>query len=629
MTDATGTTTWGYDNANRTTSVAQPAGTLTYGYDNAGRRTSMTLPGSRQISYSYNTAGRLDTVTDWGGRWASFAYDAAGRRTSISRSNGVGSTIAYDAAGQTTSIVHAAGGNTLESFAYTYDAAGNRTGLTSPQGNETYSYDSVNRLTNVSYQGGPSVGYSYDAAGNRASETRSGQTTNYTYDNAGQLTQVGSETYTFDGAGNLIQAGSDTYGWDHANRLTSASRDGHSATYAYDGTDVKTSSTVDSDTDDLLVDRLGGLPTVVDDGERAYVQAGGLAWQTSGSGTEFALADGLGSVRGLTNASGSLVGSASFEAFGASRASTGTTSAFGFTGEPTDASGLVDLRARVLDPGIGRFLSIDTVRPNAPGGQGFNLYSYVANNPATWGDPTGHLVDPRQFANLGPEIISFVALRVGPVCAVAPTASKATCAGTAFAAVVTRLLFGLAVLAFLYVDYVVAKSLLGDPGTESSQPVNEGDEEKADRRFPPDPVPPGAGADDCDQDGAAQLVACRLVLLDTNAVISYARARTVIRPDERPVVTISVVAELADVAARKGFSGTLPLDVGIIPDDQSAVLRSQVMQALRAFGSDPVGIQGDAAVGATALANHLPLITDDGPLINAVAKLGGEVRRFR
>jgi RHS repeat-associated protein len=390
MTDATGTTTWGYDNANRTTSVAQPAGTLTYGYDNAGRRTSMTLPGSRQISYSYNTAGRLDTVSDWGSRWASFAYDAAGRRTSISRSNGVGSTIAYDAAGQTTSIVHAAGGNTLESFAYTYDAAGNRTGLTSPQGNETYSYDSVNRLTDVSYQGGPTVGYGYDAAGNRTSETRGGQTTNYTYDNAGQLTQVGSETYTFDGAGNFTQAGSDTYGWDHANRLTSASRDGHSATYVYDGTDVKTRSTVDSDTDDLLVDRLGGLPTVVDDGERAYVQAGGLGWQTSGSGTEFALSDGLGSVRGLTNASGSLVGSGSFDAFGAPRASSGTTSSFGFTGEATDASGLVDLRARALDPGIGRFLSVDTVRPNGPGGQGFNPYGYVANNPSTWVDPSGH-----------------------------------------------------------------------------------------------------------------------------------------------------------------------------------------------------------------------------------------------
>jgi RHS repeat-associated protein len=390
MTDATGTTTWGYDNADRITSVAQPAGTLTYAYDDAGRRTSMTLPGSRQVTYAYDTAGRLSNVTDWGGRWAEFGYDSAGRRTSISRSNGVSSTSVYDAAGQVTSIVHAAAGNTLQSFAYTYDAAGNRATLTSPQGNETYSYDALDRLSDVAYQGGPTVGYTYDAAGNRTSETRGGQTTNYTYDNAGQLTQVGSETYTYDGAGNLTAAGQDTYAWDYANRLTSVSRDGHTATYTYDGTGVKTRAVVDGDTDELLIDRARGLPAIVDDGEHAYVHAAGPAWQTSAGGTEFALLDGLRSVRGLTSGTGTLVGSTSYEAFGASRSSSGSSTLFGFTGEPLDATGMVDLRARALEPGVGRFFSADTVRPNAPGGQGFNLYSYVANNPATWLDPTGH-----------------------------------------------------------------------------------------------------------------------------------------------------------------------------------------------------------------------------------------------
>jgi hypothetical protein len=30
------------------------------------------------------------------------------------------------------------------------------------------------------------------------------------------------------------------------------------------------------------------------------------------------------------------------------------------------------------------------VQPNAPGTQGYNLYAYVANNPTTWLDPSGH-----------------------------------------------------------------------------------------------------------------------------------------------------------------------------------------------------------------------------------------------
>ena len=65
---------------------------------------------------------------------------------------------------------------------------------------------------------------------------------------------------------------------------------------------------------------------------------------------------------------------------------------FGFTGEPADASGLTYLRARSLDPTTGRFLSADTESPNAPGTGGYNLYAYVANNPATWVDPAAMLL---------------------------------------------------------------------------------------------------------------------------------------------------------------------------------------------------------------------------------------------
>ena len=72
------------------------------------------------------------------------------------------------------------------------------------------------------------------------------------------------------------------------------------------------------------------------------------------------------------------------------RSQTGTSLSLGFTGELTDpTTGFVDLRARELDPTLGRFLSADTVQPNAPGSQGYNLYAYVANNPTTWTDPSG------------------------------------------------------------------------------------------------------------------------------------------------------------------------------------------------------------------------------------------------
>jgi len=118
------------------------------------------------------------------------------------------------------------------------------------------------------------------------------------------------------------------------------------------------------------------------------------------------------------------------------------------------------------------------------------------------------------------------------------------------------------------------------------------------------------------------------VLLDTNAVIRFNDARALIQDGEQPVVTQSVLQELSDVAARKGFSGLLPGGVDFIADEESAVLRSQVMDQLRGFEAKEQGIEVDAQVGATALSGPYPLITGDDALGNSVAKLGGEWRRL-
>lgn len=390
MTDPTGQTTYTYDSAGRVTAVSSPRGQITYTYDSAGRRASMALPGNRTVTYAYNTRGLLSSLTDWQGRVTTFDYDSDGNRTKITRPNGVVSTYAYDPAGHVTSITHKKGGTTLLSFVYTYDNAGRRTSVTTPQGTESYTYDALGRLTQVSYPGGPTVSYTYDAAGNRKTETRGGSTTNYAYDAAGQLVTVGNKTYTYDANGNLTQAGSDSFAWDYDNRLTQATVAVHSASYAYDGDGARSRATVDGNQSNFLVDTQEDLPTLVDDGSKAYVHADGALSEIAPSGGTQLLTDALGSVRGLADTNGRLVASRSFEAFGTPRTTSGTSSLLGFTGEPTDATGLVFLRARSLDPATGRFISSDSVFPNAPGTQGYNLYAYVANNPATWLDPTGH-----------------------------------------------------------------------------------------------------------------------------------------------------------------------------------------------------------------------------------------------
>ncbi len=62
---------------------------------------------------------------------------------------------------------------------------------------------------------------------------------------------------------------------------------------------------------------------------------------------------------------------------------------FAYTGEQTDLTGSLYLRARTYDTDAGRFLSVDTVQPNAPGTQGCNRYAYTANNLTTWTDLGG------------------------------------------------------------------------------------------------------------------------------------------------------------------------------------------------------------------------------------------------
>ncbi len=62
-----------------------------------------------------------------------------------------------------------------------------------------------------------------------------------------------------------------------------------------------------------------------------------------------------------------------------------------YTGQRWEASlGLYDYRARFYSPGLGRFVSADTVVPGAGNPQALNRYAYVLNSPLKYTDPSGH-----------------------------------------------------------------------------------------------------------------------------------------------------------------------------------------------------------------------------------------------
>ena len=65
---------------------------------------------------------------------------------------------------------------------------------------------------------------------------------------------------------------------------------------------------------------------------------------------------------------------------------------FTYTGQrDVPGTGLVFMRARYYQPGLGRFVSADTIVPNPANPQDFNRYSYGANSPLVYNDPTGHM----------------------------------------------------------------------------------------------------------------------------------------------------------------------------------------------------------------------------------------------
>jgi RHS repeat-associated protein len=94
----------------------------------------------------------------------------------------------------------------------------------------------------------------------------------------------------------------------------------------------------------------------------------------------------------MSNSSGTLVESAECMPFGPMRAHTGTTvSNYKYTDQELDPeTGLYYYGARYYDPIIGRFISPDSIVQNPANPQTLNRYSYCANNPLIYTDPSGY-----------------------------------------------------------------------------------------------------------------------------------------------------------------------------------------------------------------------------------------------
>ena len=258
QSDATGTTTYTYDAADRVVEVSSPGYPMTATYNVYGLCTSVSNVASGTTTYAYNGFDELVTKKDGNNNVTTYTYDLAGRLIGVadgdrtlsytynnkgqlasSGTTGHGSVYTYTAAGLLQKEVKTIKDRTLTKgyayddkgrlFTYTspsglvqklaYDASYNLISITDNATNtrlwEAMSYNDQGLLSGDMNCGGGQTTYTYDQMGRYKSISNSLIDFGYQYNRGGLLTQrierFGgnglTETFDYDAGGCLINSG--------------------------------------------------------------------------------------------------------------------------------------------------------------------------------------------------------------------------------------------------------------------------------------------------------------------------------------------------------------------------------------------------------------------------------------
>jgi RHS repeat-associated protein len=242
---------------------------------------------------------------------------------------------------------------------YTYDSVGNRKQMTStlaPVPAGLFNYDANDRFT---------AGDAYDNDGNTIS---SGGVAN-AYDFENHLIQQGGVSIIYDGDGNRAAK-------------TVA---GVKTSYIFDDRNPTGYVQVLAEVQSSAITRsyVYGLELI----EQDRINTGTLRQSTS-----YNVYDGHGSVRALTDTTGTVTDTYAYDAFGNLIHSTGTTpNVYLYSGEQFDPDlHLYYNRSRYLNVGTGRFWTMDTAEGQTLDPLSLHKYQYAQNEPVEGIDPTGN-----------------------------------------------------------------------------------------------------------------------------------------------------------------------------------------------------------------------------------------------
>lgn len=274
---------------------------------------------------------------------------------------------------------------------YTYeDGTGNLLSRNIGGVSESFTYDNLDRLTQVSRNNVTQQSISYQANGNISDKTGIGY---YTYSNTHPHAVAGVVN-----SSGIIPFASQQATYTPFGKVQTLTEGDYSMSFVY-GPDEERWKTVLTQNGNTVRTTIyaGNYERVTKNGTTyhyyyldngaVYVKKNNLA----NGNMYFAVTDHLGSILKLVNTSDTEVFTASYDAWGKQEVTKNTISFLrGYTGhEMLPEFGLINMNGRLYDPALGRFLSPDNYVQLPDFSQSFNRYSYCLNNPLKYTDPSG------------------------------------------------------------------------------------------------------------------------------------------------------------------------------------------------------------------------------------------------
>ena len=408
-------------------------------------RTVSTAAPKDSVTIAGRDAGAGATSAD---PEVAYTYDAVGNRDSATYKNGVVVLFQYDRRNRLVDLHASRNGVLIHHYHYTLDASGLRTRVDAnntdgSSNTTTFGYDAVKRLTDESQSAGGvasfTAHYDYDKVGNRMRAVVNGVSTVYTYDANDRLTSetttggplAGTTLYTHDGAGNVLTKdgplGHIDYVYNTMGRLVEV-RDGSDVVeYEYDFNGLMTGKTWTPTIGEPVRwqyhwDTARDVPQTIEEMsatgagtfalEAKYVFGDGLITETRGQETRYVITDGFGDTRALVDSGGAITDTFAYDAWGNTVGRTGNTpTTYLYRGERLDPNlGFYYLRARWMDPTVGRFTQMDDFQGDAQAPPSLHKYLYADGDPVNRIDPTGHASASLSEVGVAVSVAAIIAL---------------------------------------------------------------------------------------------------------------------------------------------------------------------------------------------------------------------------